>query len=136
MEYNFELIKEKLEKELEEFKENKKVSREARVISTFVAKALIEFSKDESFGVEVMKSEKTLTDCCEEIVKDVGGSVSDGAVYAKAVQYYMPNSSVSIVMQIRTNVDSRTTEAEKVNETFEVVSNISKKIEMSLDDLF
>lgn len=136
MNYNFEALKERLTKELEELEKNRKVSRIARVISSFVAKALIEFSRDETFGAEVMKSEKTLTDCCEEIVKGVGNSISDGAVYTKAAQYYMPNSTVSVVMQIRTNVDSRSTEAIKGNETFEVVSNLSKKIEMSLDDLF
>ncbi|MEG1998206.1 MAG: hypothetical protein RR051_07155, partial [Clostridiales bacterium] len=39
-------------------------------------------------------------DCCEEIMKGVGSSISDLEVYRKAVQFYFPGADIQMKMTI------------------------------------
>lgn len=135
MEYNFEVIKERIEKELKDLNSDKKASQKANAISGFVAKSLIEFSKSESFGERLMNSEKTLTECCNEIMKNTNTYISDNAVYTKAAQFYMPNSVVNFIMEINTDVMDPQNESVINIHNFGVVKTETKKIEISLDDL-
>lgn len=67
----------------------------------FVKKALIEFCRQESeFAQAIIENSKTLSDCCKEIMKNCGNSISDFAVYQKAVQFYFPGADISFNMKI------------------------------------
>lgn len=136
MNYNFNAIKERLENELKDLNLDKKVSQNSKAVSSFVAKALIEFSRNESFGLQVMKSQRSLIECCDEIMKDIKSHISDNVLYTRAAKFYMPNSIINFIMEISTDVlNSKGINATNVD-NFDVVKTKRKKIEISLDDLF
>ena len=47
-----------------------------------------------------MKTRRTLSDCCGQIIRGVGNSISDIEVYRRAVQFYFPNSEIEFKMNI------------------------------------
>ena len=47
-----------------------------------------------------LKTRRTLSDCCGQIVRGVGNSISDIEVYRRAVQFYFPNSEIEFKMNI------------------------------------
>lgn len=104
--------KEKLKAEEKNFrsKDNK-----ALAIYRSVVKTLIRFcAQDGRFAQAVAESKKTLTQCCEEISKKAGNSISDLEVYKQAVKFYFPNSDVEFKMQIvLSDEDKPATVAEK-----------------------
>ena len=59
----------------------------ARVLKSFC-------EKYEEFAEAVVKSEKSLAECCEYTVKDCGSSISDAEVFARAARFYMPDAEV------------------------------------------
>jgi len=88
----------KLKKELAE---SKCSSPRAKVVVKHVADTLKSFcAQDAEFAQAVLQNEKTLTDCCESIMKNVGGSISDLEVYRKAVRFYFPGAGVKMTMSI------------------------------------
>lgn len=98
---------EKIEKELKSFKGGNK----AKAVSGHVAANLKSFCKNAQFAAAVIKSEKTLSDCCEEIMKKVGDSISDIEVYRRAAKFYFPGAVVKFSMQIE--VDGKIEAAEE-----------------------
>lgn len=112
----------KLDKEVAEFKGDNK----ATVVHIPVADTLKSFCRqDAEFAQAVAQSDKTLSDCCKEIMKGVGGAVSDLEVYKKAVQFYFAGAEIEMNMTIKVNP------AEDKPE-----SGINNIINLNLDDLF
>ncbi|MCL2248658.1 MAG: PcfK-like family protein [Oscillospiraceae bacterium] len=87
----------KLEEELKNVKGDQKVN----AVKSHVAENLTYFSKqDAEFAQAIVQSEKTLGDCCAEIMKGCGNAISDLEVYRKAVQFYFPGSDIKMHMTI------------------------------------
>lgn len=88
---------EKLQKEEKTFKGGNKEN----AVYHHVAKALIGFcGQDEEFAQAICQNDKTLSDCCKEIMKDVGRSISDIEVYRRAVKFYFRGATVEMQMKI------------------------------------
>jgi len=116
--YNYEFVKEKMNKELKECQ--KSSNPKIKVICTHVADKLIQFAENKTFGLEIQKSENTLLDCCKAVTKNVEKHISDIEVYKKAVQFYFPSADIEFKMDII--IDNQP-------------SN-NNRISISLDDLF
>jgi len=118
--YNYEFVIDKLTGELEECKTS--TNEKIKAIAGPVAENLIKFAENKDFGLKIQTSEKTLLDCCTEVVKGVKSHISDIEVYKKAVQFYFPEADIKFSMDIQLTEDA------------DVISN--KKISIDLDDLF
>lgn len=113
---------EKLNKELKEFKST---DNKAKAVKTAVADTLKNFcEQDDEFAQAVVQNDKTLSDCCTNIMKSVGNSISDLDVFKKAVKFYFSTADIKFNMSIDLcgNIDS--------------VETSGKIIKLSLDDLF
>lgn len=109
----------KLQHELTELKGGQK----EKAVSKAVCDTLSSFCRQEpEFAEAVVQNDKTLSDCCKEIMKGVGSSISDIEVYIRAVKFYFPTASIDFEMRIDTCAD--------------VGGSTSNKImHMNLDDL-
>lgn len=88
---------EKIKKETEEFKGDKY----GKVIYKEVSKQLINFCEQESdFAEVVLKTKRTLSDCCIECVKGVTTGISDRETYERAVRFYYPDSKVRMLITL------------------------------------
>lgn len=113
---------EKLNKELKEFKST---NQNAGVIKNDVANTLKYFcEQDDEFAQAVVQNDKTLSDCCDSILKGVSKGISDLDAYKKAVKFYFSTADIKFNMSIDLcgNIDSAETSG--------------KIIKLSLDDLF
>jgi spore coat protein CotF len=117
--YNYEFVKEKIQKELTETQ--KKGSQKVKAIASHVAEKLIKFAENKTFGLAIQESESTLADCCKEILKDVNNHISDIEVYKRAAKFYFPSAEVEFTMNILVSEDK---------------SNNGQRIDISFDDLF
>lgn len=73
----------------------------AKAVSSYVCNVIQDFCKqDARFAEVVFQFKRSLSDCCADIMKGVGTSVSDIDVYRNAVKFYFPNSEVSMTMTI------------------------------------
>lgn len=109
----------KIDKELKEFNAGSKET----AVSRYVADTLKSFCIQEpEFAQAIVQNDKTLSDCCKEIMKGVGQAISDIEVYRRAVQFYFPGSDIRTNMRINL---CASVESERVD-------NI---INLSLDDL-
>ena len=89
---------EKLNNECKSFKSS---DRKAVAVKDAVAYTLETFcEQDEEFAHAVVQTDKTLSDCCTEIMKGTGNSVSDLEVYKKAVNFYFPGADIKMTMEI------------------------------------
>lgn len=89
---------EKLGNERKSFKSG---DRKASAVKDDVAYTLETFcQQDEEFAQAVVQTDKTLSDCCTEIMKGTGNSVSDLEVYKKAVNFYFPGADIKMTMEI------------------------------------
>ncbi len=119
----------KLQKELEKFTGDNK----ALVVSFHVFGALSEFCRqDAEFAQAVYEQDKTLSDCCTEIMKDVGGSISDLEVYKRAVKFYFSTATISFHMSIDLCGDNG---ADKGSKRLELPDKPKSLLDISLDDL-
>lgn len=72
-----------------------------QAIHKAVAATLKKFCEEDArFAHVVLKTRRTLSDCCGQIVRGVGSSISDIEVYRRAVQFYFPNSEIECKMNI------------------------------------
>ncbi len=98
--YTIEAI-DKIEKELRELNEAGKASSKAKAVAKETAETLIIFcGQDNEFAQAIVQSDKTLSEACEYAVKDCGNSISDIAVYRRAVEFYFPGATVEMKMTI------------------------------------
>ena len=87
----------KLEKERKEVKGGK----HAEVVAPFVADTLLVFvNENEDFAAAVAESDKTLSECCNEITKGAGQCLSDMEVYKRAVKFYLPEADLRCEMHV------------------------------------
>lgn len=92
------LAVDKIAEELKTFKGD----RYGNAVKKHVASTIIHFCEQEPrFAEVVYKTKRTLSDCCAEIMKGCGSSISDIDVYRGAVRHYFPNSEVEFHMTIR-----------------------------------
>ena len=101
------LAVEKIAEELKTFKGD----RYAEAVKKHVASTLTHFcEQNERFAEVVYKTKRTLSDCCAEIMKGCGTSISDIDVYRGAVRNYFPNADIDFHMTITINGDAPTVE--------------------------
>lgn len=99
--------KEKIAEELKTFKGD----RYAMAVKNHVASTLTHFcGQDERFAEVVYKTKRTLSDCCAEIMKGCGQSISDIDVYRGAVRHYFPNADIDFHMTITLTGEAPTEE--------------------------
>ncbi|MCH5192240.1 MAG: hypothetical protein J1F23_08770 [Oscillospiraceae bacterium] len=112
----------KIDKELKEFKGG---DQKANAVKKAVADKLKMFSgQDDEFAQAIVQSDKTLADCCSQIMKGVGNSIEDIEVYKRAVKFYFSTADIQVKMTI--DLCAGNGSADKP----------SKIIELSFDDLF
>jgi len=88
---------EKIAAELKDFKGGNKES----AVKTFIASTLTHFCEQEvRFAKAVLFTTRTLSDCCGEVMKGCGNSISDIDVYRAAVKHYFPNTEVHMKMEV------------------------------------
>ena len=97
------LAVEKIAEELKTFKGD----RYGEAVKKHVASAITHFCEQEPrFAEVVYKTKRTLSDCCAEIMKGCGTSISDIDVYRGAVKNYFPNAEVLFTMTISIDGDA------------------------------
>lgn len=80
-------------------------------VKNHVAATLTHFCEENiRFAEVVYKTKRTLSDCCAEIMRGCGQSISDIDVYRGAVRNYFPNADVEFHMTIKINGDAPTEE--------------------------
>lgn len=113
---------EKLDKELKAFHSS---DNKAKAVKDAVVNTLKMFcEQDEEFAQAIVQTDKTLSDCCESIMKKVGQSIEDIEVYKRAVNFYFAGADIKVTMEI----DLIGSAAEKKSQV--------KVIKLSIDDLF
>ena len=101
------LAAEKIAAELKEFKGD----RYGNAVKNHVASTITHFcEQNERFAEVVYKTKRTLSDCCAEIMKGCGQSISDIDVYRGAVRNYFPNADIDFHMTITLTGDAPTAE--------------------------
>ena len=117
-----EKAKTKLDAELKAFKSG---DRKAQIVKDGVADALKTFcEQDEEFAQAIVQTDKTLSDCCAEIMKGTGNGIPDIEVYKKAANFYFAGANIKVTMEI----DLIGSAAEKKSQ--------GKVIKLTFDDLF
>lgn len=85
----------------EEYDKLKGLSQCANAVAPYVRDELEVFCKQDSeFAQAVVQTDKKLKDCIESTVKGCRGSVSDLAVYKRAVEFYFPGATVHMILTI------------------------------------
>lgn len=101
------LAVEKIAAELKDFKGDKY----GMAVKNHVAATITHFcEQNERFAEVVYKTKRTLSDCCAEIMKGCGQSISDIDVYRGAVRNYFPNADIDFHMTITLTGDAPTAE--------------------------
>ena len=101
------LAVEKIAAELKEFKGD----RYGMAVKNHVAATITHFcEQNERFAEVVYKTKRTLSDCCAEIMKGCGTSISDIDVYRGAVRNYFPNADIDFHMTITLTGEAPTAE--------------------------
>lgn len=101
---------EKIAEELKTFKGD----RCGEAVKKHVAATITHFCEQEPrFAEVVYKTKRTLSDCCAEILKGCGSSISDIDVYRGAVKNYFPNAEVVFTMTI--SIDGAAPSEEEMN---------------------
>lgn len=101
------LAVDKIAEELKNFKGD----RYGEAVKKHVASTITHFCEQEPrFAEVVYKTKRTLSDCCAEIMKGCGTSISDIDVYRGAVKNYFPNAEVVFTMTITIDGDAPTEE--------------------------
>lgn len=101
------LAVEKIAAELKDFKGD----RYGNAVKNHVAATITHFcEQNERFAEVVYKTKRTLSDCCAEIMKGCGTSISDIDVYRGAVRNYFPNADIDFHMTITLTGDAPTAE--------------------------
>ena len=98
-----ELAVSKIREELKSFKGD----RYCTAVKDHVASTLIHFCEENArFAEVVYRTKRTLSDCCAEVMKGCGQSISDIDVYRGAVRNYFPNADIEFTMTISINGDA------------------------------
>lgn len=99
-----------------------------KAVSKFVASTITHFCKEnERFAEAVYKTQRTLSDCCAEVMEGSGNQISDIDVYRGAVRHYFPNADISFKMEILIYGEDPTEEELTRKPTKRVPSSKTKK---------
>jgi hypothetical protein len=91
---------EKIDRELSSAK-GTNTSNFVKAVKDGVASALKEFARQNTtFAQAVVQSDRTVIDCCEDVVKGAQYSLSDIEAYRRAVKFYFPGATVKFSMSI------------------------------------
>ena len=75
--------------------------RHGEAVYKAVAEAMKGFcAQDGEFAQAIAETDKTLSDCCKEIMQGVGASISDIEVYRRAAAFYFPGADIRVEMTI------------------------------------
>lgn len=96
-----EQAKQKLENDVTNFKGDQC----GRVVYKDLAKTLEQFCSEDWFAEAILNSDKTLSECCKAILSDVHQGISDVEVYKRAVEFYVPGSTVKCQLSVCRNWD-------------------------------
>lgn len=87
----------KINTETKEFKGD----QYSRAVYTHVADVLKNFAEqDAEFAQAIVQTDRTLSDCCKEVMKGVHSAVSDIEVYKRAVAFYFPGAGIRVSMTV------------------------------------
>ena len=114
-------------------KEQKKgaKSKYATAVYSAVRDAMVGFCEQKAeLADAVLQQEKTLGDCCEQIMKGCGSSISDIEVYAKAVEFYFPGAKVEMKMTVYMS------EFEKEEKQVAENKPVAKILDLNFKDFF
>lgn len=90
-----------IDKLYKEQKDAKCKDNKAKAVLKPTAETLLCFCKqDEEFAQAIVQSDKTLSACCDSIMKNCGNAISDLEVYKRAVQFYFPGADIDVKMSI------------------------------------
>lgn len=104
-----------------------------KAIASATAEALISFCEQEpEFEQAIEQSGADFQNCLDDIVSDVGSSISDIEVFRKAVKFYFSTATVSFVMNI--DLAGNNAAPELTMTTNKAVAD-TKTLTVSLDDL-
>ena len=81
------------------------------------------------FADAILQQEKTLGQCCNEIMQKCGKSISDVEVYARAVNFYFPGAKVEMKMTVYMSEFEREDANNKKTQTS------AKILDLKLEDL-
>lgn len=93
-------IIEQAQQKLAEEEKNFKGDSYGVVVYKELAETLKQFCKEEWFAEAILKSDKTLSDCCKTILSDVHNGISDVETYKRAVEFYVPGSTVKCQLSV------------------------------------
>jgi hypothetical protein len=93
-------IIEQAKKKLAEEEKNFTGNQFGQVVYKDLSKTLQQFCEKEWFAEAIMKSNKTLSDCCKTILSGVNGGISDVETYKRAVEFYVPGSTVKCQLSV------------------------------------
>ena len=81
------------------------------------------------FADAILQQEKTLGECCNEIMQKCGKAISDIEVYARAVNFYFPGAKVEMKMTVYMSEFEREAAGNKKSQTS------AKILDLKLEDL-
>lgn len=87
-------IIEQAKKKIDEEDKNFTGDQFGMVVHKDLAETLKNFCDVEWFAESILKSGKTLSDCCKAILSDVQQGISDVETYKRAVEFFVPGSTV------------------------------------------
>ena len=105
-------------------------SRCATAVYDAVRDALVGFCEQQEEFADAVLQGASLGECCEEIMKGCGSSISDLEVYAKAVAFYFPGAKVEMKMTVYMS------EFEKEEKQVAETKPVAKILDLKFEDLF
>jgi hypothetical protein len=91
---------EKAREKLAEEERNFQGDSYGMVVYKNLAKTLKQFCSEQWFAQAILKTDKTLSDCCKAILSDVKQGISDVETYKRAVEFYVPGSTVTCKLSV------------------------------------
>ncbi len=87
----------------------------AKAVYSSVVKTLVDFCyQSPDLAQVILDSDKSVVDCCEAIMKNVGNCISDLEVYRRAVQFFCPKSQIDMQMRVILSDQKPSQDAPKV----------------------
>lgn len=93
-------IIEQARQKLAEEEKNFKGDQFGEVVYKDLTRTLQQFCEEEWFAEAITQSPKTLSDCCKTILSGVEQGISDVEVYKRAVEFYVPGSTVKCQLSV------------------------------------
>lgn len=82
--------------------------RKGKVVAPCVADALRDFCRQEPAFAQAVAEDGCFDKCIADVVKGVGGSISDLDCYRRAVKHYFPSATVKMQLTIEMAQEAQT----------------------------